>query len=127
MRVLIVEDIPLLRLTYEEFVADLGHTVISVGDGLAALAVLRAEPVDVMVTDLHMPRLDGYELLRIVVVEFPAVVCIIASAFTQETAAARLGPILNRLAGLLQKPFPFSALERVLVDAERRLALGDAA
>ena len=41
-----------------------GHEVRAAGDGLAALEVLRGWPADLLVTDVNMPRLDGFALCR---------------------------------------------------------------
>ena len=63
-------------------------------DGMQALAVLEEETVDLLVTDLRMPNLDGMELLRMVRSRWPEVIVIVVSAFGSiETAveAMKLG------------------------------------
>lgn len=127
MRILVAEDELLLRIVYEDFLADLGHDVQSAFDGQAALEALRAGRFDVLVTDLNMPRLDGFGLLRAVAAEFPAVVCVVASAFARESALPDLIATGARLMHHLVKPFDFAELARVVAEAERRLGLGTAA
>jgi CheY-like chemotaxis protein len=127
MRVLIAEDDALLRMGYEDLISDLGHTVLTAVDGQDALDVLRAQAVDLLMTDLGMPRMDGCELLRRVTIEFPRLVCIVASAFTRETVAPELDGLGWRAVGFLRKPFTFDVLEHLVVEAERRLGLGGAA
>lgn len=62
-RVLVVEDdlnvrrAVVLRLSRE------GHTILERADGRSALETLRQEPVDVVVLDLMLPGLDGFELI----------------------------------------------------------------
>jgi PAS domain S-box-containing protein len=62
--VLVVDD----RATNRELVRTLlghhGHRVLEAGDGKEALAVVGGEPVDLVVTDVLMPGMDGYELVR---------------------------------------------------------------
>lgn len=41
-----------------------GFEVLEAEDGQAALAVLRTSPVDVVITDLNMPKMDGVTLIR---------------------------------------------------------------
>ncbi len=62
--VLIVEDdadiVEILRLYLEAS----GYRVLTALDGVAALEVLRAEPVSVALVDLMMPRMNGYDFIR---------------------------------------------------------------
>ena len=64
MRVLFVDDDPILR---EFALVHLGTDkaeVKAVGDGDEALALLADWPADIVLLDLEMPRLDGFEVLR---------------------------------------------------------------
>lgn len=64
MRVLLAED---NEMNIELFVAALradGHVVTVTRDGLEARDRALAEPFDVFVLDIQMPKLDGYELCR---------------------------------------------------------------
>jgi DNA-binding response OmpR family regulator len=63
-RILIVEDDPaLLRGLKDNFEAR-GYMVQTANDGRRGLAALLSEPPDVVLLDLMLPRLDGYELCR---------------------------------------------------------------
>ena len=61
IRVLVVDDHPLFRDGLRQLLTgDSEFEVVGeAGDGAEALAVLRSEPADVVVMDLHMPRMDG--------------------------------------------------------------------
>lgn len=63
-RVLIVEDIPLNRFLLAQQVRQEGCQVIEACDGLQALEKLEEEPVDLILLDMHMPRLDGFGVLE---------------------------------------------------------------
>lgn len=63
-RVLVVDDDAEIREALSAVLRDLGFQVESAGDGVQALARLRQKPCDVILSDLHMPRLDGAELIR---------------------------------------------------------------
>jgi DNA-binding NtrC family response regulator len=64
MRILIADDEKIKRLTLAEDLEDQGYQVSTAADGAEALEMLQAEPFDVVVADLKMPRLDGLELLK---------------------------------------------------------------
>ncbi|MGX6648426.1 PAS domain-containing protein [Maricaulaceae bacterium MS644] len=63
LRVLVVEDHPVNRAVTAELVTQAGHGCETAETGEAALAALRARPVDVVLMDLHMPGMDGKETL----------------------------------------------------------------
>jgi CheY-like chemotaxis protein len=59
---LLVEDHVDTRQMYAEFLA-LSFEVIAAGDGEEGLAILRERPVDVIITDLSLPGMDGLQLV----------------------------------------------------------------
>lgn len=64
-RILVVEDDLTLLETLEYNLAGEGYEVITAADGLTALEVARQEQPDLVVLDLMLPRLDGFEVCRI--------------------------------------------------------------
>ena len=62
--VLVVDDDPMERTGLAKMVSSLGYAVEQAGDGEEALATLETTPIAAIVTDLMMPRMDGFELLR---------------------------------------------------------------
>lgn len=67
MNVLIVDDEPIIRIGLRQLIDWEAHGFRLVGeavDGTEALAVLDRETVDLLVTDIRMPRMDGLELIR---------------------------------------------------------------
>jgi chemosensory pili system protein ChpA (sensor histidine kinase/response regulator) len=63
-RVLLVDDSVSVRRFVGGMLERAGFHVVAARDGAEALQQLAEEPVDVIVTDLEMPRLNGYELIR---------------------------------------------------------------
>jgi CheY-like chemotaxis protein len=62
MNLLIVDDIPTnLRLLRAQMESE-GHAVFEANDGLEALALLNYQQVDAVISDILMPRMDGYRL-----------------------------------------------------------------
>ena len=62
--VLVVEDDPSVLDALVDALAEEGYRVRSAVDGIAALEELNREPPDLVVADVHMPRLDGGQLVR---------------------------------------------------------------
>jgi len=62
-RVLIVDDDRARRTTLEHHLHDLGYESVSARDGEEALVVLQREPIDAVLLDLVMPKIDGFEVL----------------------------------------------------------------
>src|ERR1700676_1531407 len=63
-RVLVVDDDPRQRAILAEMVGSLGFTAIAAADGVEAMDLQAESPADVIFTDLIMPRMAGFELLR---------------------------------------------------------------
>ena len=59
--VLVVDDYEDNRLMYIEYLSDLGYRTLEAKDGAEAIAVAVAEAPDVIVLDLSMPGMDGWE------------------------------------------------------------------
>jgi PAS domain S-box-containing protein len=64
LRVLVVEDDPDARALIVRILSDAGAQAVPVDDAEKALEVIRAKPPDLLVSDIGMPHLDGYEFLR---------------------------------------------------------------
>ncbi|HEY3174296.1 MAG TPA: sigma-54 dependent transcriptional regulator [Candidatus Polarisedimenticolia bacterium] len=63
-RILIVDDDPDIKEVLGDRLVSLGHSVETAADGLQALEVLRADPPDLVLLDLMMPRMGGMQVLE---------------------------------------------------------------
>jgi len=63
-RVLVVDDSVTTRHMEENLLRHLGFSTLSAANGMEAWRILRQQPVDLVVTDLEMPGMDGLELSR---------------------------------------------------------------
>ena len=63
-RILVVEDDNGIRMLMEDALADAGYEPVLACNGLEALEVLEAKHIDLIILDIMMPKMDGYELLR---------------------------------------------------------------
>ena len=116
-RVLIVDDELNIRRVLAAMLKRDGYEVTAAADGEQALAVMARAPVQVVVTDLVMPRLDGLSLLRRVAADYPDVPVIVITAHgTVDSAVAALK------AGafdFITKPFEQDELKKVIAKAAR--------
>ncbi|MFT5088826.1 MAG: two-component system chemotaxis response regulator CheY [Candidatus Latescibacterota bacterium] len=62
-KVLIVEDALVIRMAVAKFVADFGHDVIEAADGQEGLIAAPREHPDLIISDVHMPKMDGMEFV----------------------------------------------------------------
>jgi len=83
--VLIVEDDEVVRTSLADVIAFLGYRTRSVADGLSALIEIRREVPDILLSDLNMPAMSGFELLSVVRRRFPAIYVIAMSGMFTES------------------------------------------
>jgi CheY-like chemotaxis protein len=103
-QILIIDDDPAIRVTIEEILQSAGHAVISAVDGREGVKLFRANPAEVVITDLYMPNQDGLETIReLRRGNAKAVIIAMCGKPMGETMlsiAQKLGAV-----GVLQKPF----------------------
>ena len=61
---LVVDDEPKMRRVLEIMLQKMGHRVLCAGNGREALEIFEANAVDLVITDLRMPEMDGIELAQ---------------------------------------------------------------
>jgi DNA-binding NtrC family response regulator len=116
-RILIVDDDAPLREVLQEMLDEQGYRVAVTGDGGAALRLLQAESFDLVLTDLHMPRMNGLELLAEISRRHLPVMSILMSSLLSGETRARAGRI--GAYAQLDKPFSSQKLFSVIADGLR--------
>jgi len=101
-RVLVVDDEQIVRESCKHVLTDAGYVVRTVASGRDALKACRTESFDMMLTDLKMPDMDGLEVVRAVVKEFPEVRTVIITGYPSPESAEQ-GEKLG-IFDYLQKP-----------------------
>jgi CheY-like chemotaxis protein len=82
-KLLIVDDEPSTRTLLTQIFSHLGHHVKTAEDGFSALEQIRADVPDILLSDLNMPGMSGFELLSVVRRRIPEIYVIATSgAFT---------------------------------------------
>ena len=123
-RILVVDDEEGIRSFLAESLERDGHEVLQAEDGAIALDLARAEPFDVVITDLRMPKMDGMTLVRTLRTEQSDVEIVVLTAFGDvgtAVEAMKLG-----VYDYLQKPIASPKAVRDLVTGAlgRRVELG---
>jgi CheY-like chemotaxis protein len=70
---LVVDDEPSIRITMVQMLTDIGYFVRSAEDGFSALLEIRKSTPDLILSDLNMPGMSGFELLSVVRHRFPSI------------------------------------------------------
>ena len=77
--ILVVDDNSVLLSVLSEIFLETGYTVRTASDGFAALTSIRERVPDILISDLNMPRMSGFELLSVVRRRFPSIAVIAMS------------------------------------------------
>lgn len=72
-KLLIVDDEVSIRTSFSQIFSELGYCVRSAADGLSALSDIRLEVPDIILSDLNMPGMSGFEFLPMVRSQLPAI------------------------------------------------------
>jgi two-component system, cell cycle sensor histidine kinase and response regulator CckA len=110
---LVVEDDPQVRRVAVETLTRHGYRVISASHGLEALRIVRESriPLDLLLTDVVMPKMGGPELVERMRQQFPGLRVLFMSGYADPTGALSQQP---EITALMEKPFSRSRLlERV--------------
>ncbi len=121
-RILVVDDDPSVRKLLVAALTEAGHSVAAAEDGGRAIDIFRADPCDLVLTDVMMPGVSGLEVLKTIKRLDPATEVIVITAHASLDTA--VGALRDGAYDLITKPLPeIEALYRVVDRAleKRRL------
>lgn len=72
-KILLAEDAPSIRLSMSAILSETGYTLSTAEDGFSALREIRLGMPDILLSDLYMPGMTGFELLSVVRLRFPSI------------------------------------------------------
>ncbi len=114
--ILVVDDEPGIRTMMQFELSQQGHNVLVADSGVKALEVLKDEKVDLILTDMRMPVMDGLDLVIQVRKTDPKMPIILMTGFVED----RVQKVQEyNLAGTLNKPFTIDQLTDLIVKTLR--------
>jgi CheY-like chemotaxis protein len=122
--ILLVEDQDGIRDMVLDFLQRKGYTVLQAMNGQEALSIAAAYefPIDLLITDVVMPKIGGRELVRLLSQSRPHMKVLFMSGFPEHVTLS--GEVVDENAAVLQKPFLLDSLARkvrsVLEDSDHR-------
>jgi DNA-binding NtrC family response regulator len=119
LRLLVVDDDVALRKACCEIAAGMGFVPLAAGSVPEALAVLRQQPVEMLLLDLKLPGGGGLKLLGEVKTLYPEIGVVMMTAFA--TIASAVEAMRIGAGDYLTKPFALEELTHVLEESSRRL------
>lgn len=121
MRILVVDDMPLMRHVLINMLRQLDYKdIVEATDGLQALTILKNQLIDLVITDLHMPKMDGITLLDNIrkdaeLVNLPVLMV------TCEDSSETVKKIINaKVSGFIVKPFNMNVLAAQLTRLSKK-------
>jgi CheY-like chemotaxis protein len=114
-RILVVDDEPTIRETLVHLLRALGYEVVEADGGRAGLARLAEAPVDLVLTDLGMPDMNGWEVARAVKARPSRVPVVLVTGWGDDGPAP--GADHSLVAAVLSKPFRVQDIVKVLAHA----------
>ena len=114
-KILVVDDDPdMQKLILTALQAD-GHAVVQALDPAEGLALLASEPVDVVITDFMMPKMNGVEFLERLHLDHRDQKCIMITGYG--TTDAIVGALREQVCDFLPKPFTIAELRGAVSSA----------
>ena len=102
-KILVVDDERALRDLSKEILSQLGYQVLTVTNGQEALELLENEKIDLVLSDVVMPLMDGYELAEQIQKRWPEIKIQMVSGFSDGRQSRLLDNVLHQ--NVLSKPF----------------------
>jgi len=118
--ILLADDESELAMNCERLLRPLGYRCLHARDASAAIAIIEATGLDLVVTDLRLPGIDGFAVARGALARRPPIPVILITAYDSPWARRVAREV--QVSAFLSKPFTNSAF----LDAVRRVLAADA-
>jgi two-component system cell cycle response regulator CpdR len=113
--ILLAEDDTSMRTFLEKMLTKRGYDVIACEDGQAAFDVLQKRPVDLLLTDIVMPNMDGVELTQKAQALYPDIKTLYITGFSASASSASTTQATDNKDNVISKPFHIGDLtEKIL-------------
>lgn len=116
-RILLVDDDARVLSSVNQLLVNLGHDVICAGGGIEAIATLQRESFDVVILDLSMPEMTGWQVLQTIRREHGDLKVIVCSGYSDDSAEIVASDVEPD--AFLNKPFQLGQLSIALESVSR--------
>lgn len=117
--VLVVDDEDSVLSVVEQLTVALGHNARVADSARTALEILEAGACDVVISDIRMPQMDGFELAKRIRASHPDMQIILMTGYALDQTSEMAMKL--DVAGFLHKPFKARDLDEVLGQISRRV------
>jgi DNA-binding NtrC family response regulator len=119
LRILVVDDEPVILDSARKILAPEGLTVLTASDAETALAILKAQAPQILITDLILPGASGMKLLDAALEHDPGLVVVLTTGYTTPDNAA--AALKHGAVDFLAKPFTYEELLASVARARQAL------
>lgn len=110
--ILVVDDELLIRDLLYDFFTGQGWTIAVADSGQKALSIMRQKKVDLVLTDIKMPEMDGMDLTVKLRQDYPDVPVVVMTGYPSVESAIQA--LRQRVADYITKPFNINELYKSL-------------
>ena len=100
--ILVVDDDNAFRLSLHKTLTAMGFSVFTARSAVEALALLRVQPIQLVFSDMRMPKMTGLELLKEIKQHYPDTPVVLVTAYNQSTSG--IDALESMASGYLNKP-----------------------
>src|ERR1043165_8939371 len=99
--ILVVDDEEASRELLARIVTKAGYEAVQAADGFEALSVLQSSNIELVISDILMPGINGYALVARIRAKWPSMPVILTTGFLSQDAAKNM---MNGAVGFIPKP-----------------------
>jgi DNA-binding NtrC family response regulator len=99
--ILVVDDEEAYRELLARILTKAGHEIVQAADGFGALSLLEKSKIDLVISDILMPGMNGYSLVSRLRAKWPSMAVILTTGFLSEDAARNM---MNGSVDFIPKP-----------------------
>jgi CheY-like chemotaxis protein len=121
LRILVVDDNKDIREMLEDFLNFEGHKPVLAKDGKEAFEIFCGQDFDIVITDLGMPGMSGWELSKSIKQKKPGIPVVIITGWGAQLGAEELKK--NKVEWILSKPFNLDQVKQMIEMVGTRISL----
>jgi CheY-like chemotaxis protein len=115
--ILLVDDDPRMQVLGRKVLERQGYRVVIAANGAEAVSAASAEPFDLVLMDLEMPRVDGHEALKLIKAEQPELPVVAVTAYAMAGDLERC--LTEGFDGYVSKPYQIDELRQLVASLAR--------